>query len=227
MAYLAFVFRYKEPKKHVPCTIGEEKSRDGRAKSWTWLPSRTTQSLSDFGWWKTPFQAKLLGKRRTALVPGGKVFHRKSRERVGNRRREFVSLTQLGYDLRWVRDDMVPMTRHIPGSSLSHQQGHRAQKAGEPPQMWRCAPRITLFPSIPQARTLSAHSTSKASVGNISALTFLPHGHGTWDKQKPGSEVKSKTGGTVDYMATNVICLPSLPIKSQHGNNEWSLQISH
>lgn len=150
MAYLAFVFRYKEPKKYVPCTIGEEKSRDGRAKRWTWLPSRMTQSLSDFGWWKTPFQAKLLGKRRTALVPGRKVFHWKSGERVGNRR-EFVSLTQVGYDLRWVRDDMVPMTRHIPGSSLSHQQGHRAQKAGEPPKMWRCVPKITLF---------SFHSTS-------------------------------------------------------------------
>lgn len=82
------------------------------------------------------------------------------------------------------------------------------------PQMWGCAPKITLFPSIPQAHALSARSTSKASIGNISALTSLPHGHGTWDKQKPGSELKSKTGGAVDYMATNVICLPSLPIKS-------------
>lgn len=60
------------------------------------------------------------------------------------------------------RDEVVLVTRHIPWSSLSHQQ----------PQS-----KIASFPPIPLAQSSSACSTSRAR--NLSAPTSTPYGHRT------------------------------------------------
>lgn len=85
------------------------------------------------------------------------------------------------------------------------------------------------FPFDSGAHTSSAHRADKEGIRSTFALTSLPCGHRARDKQKPGLEARREwtSRGAAGCLAPNAACLPSLPIKPQHGNNEWSLQISH